>query len=84
MRAMAVEYHAPARFDDLLEVFVRISRIGRSSVTYEFAAYRRGRRADGDGDADARARRHGGTGRPCDPGLVARALRAFEGGDLEE
>jgi acyl-CoA thioester hydrolase len=24
MRAMAVEYHAPARFDDLLEVFVRI------------------------------------------------------------
>lgn len=40
MRASHVEYHAPARFDDLLECFVRISRIGRTSVTYEFAAYR--------------------------------------------
>ena len=40
MRASAVEYHAPARFDDLLEVFVRIARIGRSSVTYEHEAYR--------------------------------------------
>ena len=28
MRASNVEYHAPARFDDLLECFVRISRIG--------------------------------------------------------
>ena len=40
MRASHVEYHAPARFDDLLECFVRISRIGRTSVTYECAAYR--------------------------------------------
>jgi acyl-CoA thioester hydrolase len=40
MRASRVEYHAPARFDDLIEAFVRISRIGRSSVTYECAAYR--------------------------------------------
>jgi len=39
MRAMHVEYHMPARFDDLIEVDVRISRIGTSSVTYEFAAY---------------------------------------------
>jgi acyl-CoA thioester hydrolase len=40
MRASHVEYHAPARFDDLIEAFVRVSRIGRSSVTYECAAYR--------------------------------------------
>ncbi len=40
MRASDVEYHAPARFDDLLECFVRISRIGRTSLTYECAAYR--------------------------------------------
>ena len=40
MRASAVEYHAPARFDDLIEAFVRVSRIGRTSVTYECAAYR--------------------------------------------
>ena len=40
VRALKVEYHAPARFDDLLEVFIRIARIGRTSVTYAFAAYR--------------------------------------------
>ena len=39
MRASVIEYHAPARFDDLLEVFVRIERIGRTSVTYDHAAY---------------------------------------------
>jgi acyl-CoA thioester hydrolase len=42
MRVSHVEYHAPARFDDLLEVFVRVTRIGRSSITYEYAAYRLG------------------------------------------
>ena len=40
MRASNVEYHAPARFDDLIEAFVRVRRIGRTSVTYECAAYR--------------------------------------------
>ena len=40
MRASSVEYHAPARFDDLLEIFVRLARIGRTSATYECAAYR--------------------------------------------
>jgi acyl-CoA thioester hydrolase len=40
MRASVVDYHAPARFDDLLEVFVRVERVGTTSVTYEYAAYR--------------------------------------------
>jgi acyl-CoA thioester hydrolase len=40
MRASNVEYHAPARFDDLLEVFVRVESIGTTSVTYDHAAYR--------------------------------------------
>ena len=40
MRASSVEYHAPARFDDLIEAFVRVSRIGRTSMAYECAAYR--------------------------------------------
>lgn len=40
MRAMTVEYEAPAIFDDLLEIYVRTSRIGRTSVTAELAAYR--------------------------------------------
>ncbi len=42
MRAMTVEYHAPARFDDPIEIDVRVKRIGTSSVTYGFAAYLEG------------------------------------------
>jgi acyl-CoA thioester hydrolase len=40
MRASSVEYLAPARFDDLIEVFIRPGRIGRTSITFENAAYR--------------------------------------------
>jgi acyl-CoA thioester hydrolase len=40
MRACTIEYRAPAVFDDLIEVYVRMARIGRTSVIYEFAAYR--------------------------------------------
>jgi acyl-CoA thioester hydrolase len=40
MRANDVEYFAPAVFDDEIEVHVRVSRIGRTSVTFSFEAYR--------------------------------------------
>jgi acyl-CoA thioester hydrolase len=40
MRALTIEYHAPAVFDDELELFIRVARIGRTSATYECAAYR--------------------------------------------
>ena len=40
MRASTVEYFAPARFDDLIEVFIRQKQIGRTSAIYECAAYR--------------------------------------------
>jgi acyl-CoA thioester hydrolase len=40
MRACEVLYEAPARFDDLLEVFVRTKRIGRTSMTSEYCAVR--------------------------------------------
>jgi acyl-CoA thioester hydrolase len=40
MRASTVEYFAPARFDDLIEIFIRLRRIGRTSATYECAAFR--------------------------------------------
>ncbi len=40
MRACTIEYLAPAVFDDLIEVCVRVAKIGRTSVTYDFAAYR--------------------------------------------
>ena len=40
MRACTIEYLAPAVFDDLIEVYVRMARIGRTSSTFELAAYR--------------------------------------------
>jgi acyl-CoA thioester hydrolase len=84
MRATNIEYLAPARFDDLIEVFIRISRIGRTSATYECAAYR----ADDDllmvtaqqtlvlVDLDER--------KACAiPEWLKDRVRAFEGDDLE-
>jgi acyl-CoA thioester hydrolase len=40
MRANDVEYFAPAVFDDEIEIWARVSRLGRTSVTFAFAAYR--------------------------------------------
>lgn len=85
MRASAVEYHAPARFDDLLEIFVRTSRIGRTSITANYSVHRL------EDDllmctaqqtmvlVDAAERR------PVQIDDVYREMiRAFEGSDLEE
>jgi acyl-CoA thioester hydrolase len=55
MRAITVEYHAPARFDDLLEIFVRVERIGTTSITYDHAAYRLADDADDGLMATAKA-----------------------------
>jgi acyl-CoA thioester hydrolase len=84
MRANTIEYFAPARFDDLIEVFIRASRIGTTSVTYECAAYR----VDDDVlmvtaqqtlvmvDLDER--------KACPiPDSFREKVRAFEGTDLE-
>jgi acyl-CoA thioester hydrolase len=85
MRALQVEYHAPARFDDLIETFVRIARIGRTSITYECAAYRLAddeRMVTANQTAvlvDLAARRP--TPVPDD---LRRQVRAFEGDDLGE
>jgi acyl-CoA thioester hydrolase len=84
MRASAVEYHAPARFDDLLEIFVRAARIGRTSTTYECAAYRM---ADDELMVTARqtlvlvdaAER---SAQPI-PDDYRELIRGFEGADLE-
>ena len=85
MRASHVEYVAPARFDDLIESFVRASRIGRSSVTYECAAYRLPEEtlmvtASQTGVLVGLESR-----RPTRvPDELRRAVRAFEGTDLVE
>jgi acyl-CoA thioester hydrolase len=36
MRAFDIEYHAPATFDDVLEVFCRVARVGTTSIQFEF------------------------------------------------
>ena len=84
MRASTIEYLAPARFDDMIEVFIRVARIGRTSVTYECAAYR-----EDDVlmvtasqtlvlvDLDER--------KACAiPGWYRKKVGGFEGGDLEQ
>ena len=85
MRASNVEYHAPARFDELLECFVRISRLGRSSLTYDCAAYRLP-----DGELLVTASQtlvlvDRETRRPTPvPEGAREPIRAFEGADLVE
>jgi acyl-CoA thioester hydrolase len=37
-----VEFRAPAKFDDLLEIYTRISKVGNTSLTFEFEIYREG------------------------------------------
>jgi acyl-CoA thioester hydrolase len=84
MRALEVGYVAPARFDDLLELFVRVQRIGNSSVTYECAAFRvpddllmvTAKQTLVLIDRESR--------RPMRvPDELRNAVRAFEGADLE-
>jgi acyl-CoA thioester hydrolase len=41
-RKATVEYNAPARYDDELEICCRIARIGRSSLDFQIAIYRKG------------------------------------------
>jgi acyl-CoA thioester hydrolase len=84
MRASSVEYFAPAQFDDLIEIFIRLRKIGRTSATYECAAYR------GDDDVlmvtatqtlvlvDLEERR----ARPI-PDWYRETIRGFEGPDCE-
>jgi acyl-CoA thioester hydrolase len=84
MRASTVDYLAPARFDDLLEVFIRPAHVGRTSVTFENATYR----VDDDVlmvtaqqtlvlvDLEQR--------KACAiPETYVESLRSFEGADLE-
>jgi len=85
MRASNVEYHAPARFDDLIESFVRVSRIGRTSMTYECAAYRLPDDTLMVTATQTLVLVDLATRRPAPIAERARApLRAFEGSDLAE
>ncbi|MSO44936.1 MAG: acyl-CoA thioesterase [Thermoleophilia bacterium] len=82
VRSLSIDYHAAARFDDDLEVFVRTLRIGTTSHTHDL----RIERIDTDGAlhlADARVVIVGvgseGDGPPTPmPGGIRAAIEAFE------
>ena len=86
MRAVAVEYHAPARFDDTIEVFVRVSpdrpherdlRARRLPASTDDALMVTAHQTVVLVDLDAR--------KACPiPESYRAAVRAFEGEDLEE
>ncbi|MDE2095562.1 MAG: acyl-CoA thioesterase, partial [Burkholderiales bacterium] len=40
VRKATLEYHAPARYDDLLDIGLRCARVGTSSVLFRGAAFR--------------------------------------------
>ena len=42
-----IEYHGPARYDDMLDIGVRVVRIGRSSLQFEMAIFRGGEKLIG-------------------------------------
>ncbi len=39
-KAFAVEFHSPAEMDELMEIRVGVARIGETSITMRFEAYR--------------------------------------------
>ncbi len=82
VRSLTIDYHAPVRFDDTIEVFVRTTRVGTTSHTHDL----RIERLDDDGAlhvADARAVLVGvasqddGPPTPI-PGAMRAAIQAFE------
>lgn len=43
----AIEYHGPARYDDMLDIGVRVARIGSSSLRFEVGIFRGGEKLIG-------------------------------------
>lgn len=77
------KYLAPARFDDLLTIFVRIDRIRRASMTFAYEVWR---------EEDETMLTEGTTGHACLnreslrpaplPEVFRQAVRAYEGPDV--
>jgi acyl-CoA thioester hydrolase len=86
IRALRCEYHAPARFDDELEVFVRMARLGRTSQTAALRVEEVGGtlpRHLADGEIVAVGLdRYGGRPSPIPDDIRAR-IAEFEGNALE-
>ena len=81
----SADFRSPARFDDVLVVHVRVRKIGDSSVTFDF---RVDQKADGRLVAEGRSVHSFIDSKTWAPHRVPEefraAVRAFEGGELEE
>lgn len=86
IRALQLSYYAAARFDDELELFVRVARLGRTSHTLQVRIERAGEEAPvlvADGEM-VQVGLSAYDGRPSEmPGELRERLRWFEGDDLE-
>nr|MBA2643361.1 acyl-CoA thioesterase [Actinomycetota bacterium] len=72
-------------FDDLIEAFVRVLRIGRTSITYDFSAWRRPDDTLLVQSTQTLVLVDSAERRPTPiPEELRAPLRAFEGADLEE
>jgi acyl-CoA thioester hydrolase len=86
IRALQLSYYAAARFDDPLELFVRVARIGRTSHTLQVRIERVGEGAPvhvADGEM-VQVGLSAYDGRPSEmPAGLRERLRSFEGAGLE-
>lgn len=77
-----VQFRGPARFDEVLEVFARVSGVRNSSLQMEFEMYEK---ESGRSVADAQTAyviTDASTGQPVRvPAYIRAAVRAFEGRD---
>ncbi|MDX6646399.1 MAG: acyl-CoA thioester hydrolase [Miltoncostaeaceae bacterium] len=85
IRALAIRYAASAVFDDPLELFVRVARIGRTSHTLHIRVDRIGELPVQLAEAElVQVGLDDYGGRPTEmPPELRERLRGFEGGDLE-
>ena len=75
-----VEYHAPIRFDDEIEVGVRTARIGRSSLTFGLEIHSKGRDERLASGEVVWVNTNQTTHRPAPlPAELVEKLRAFDG-----
>lgn len=81
----ACDFVSPARFDDLLVVKARISRIGHSSFTFEFLIYnKRENRLVAVGETTQVVLDEGGWKPKPVPEEFRKVIRKYEGSNLEE
>lgn len=80
---LLIEYKAPCRFDDEMEIYTRIARLGRTSHTYLFETYLKGEdtlRTSGELVSVAADQRS--MSPVPNPEKFVEAVKGFEGGSL--